>query len=182
MKNKILAYGEIMLRLSPENFNTIEESDFFEACYGGSESNVLVALSHLGNDTEFFTKVPQNSLGEGVVRHLKKHGVGTDNIIMDGSVLGVYFMQQGFGTRPSKVIYNRKSAVINTLDPNNLNLAKIFKNVSWFHVSGISLAISLNSQQVTLKLLEYAKQNNIKTSFDFNFRSTLWSVEQAKSV
>ena len=180
--SKIVAYGEIMLRLSPSELNTIEDSNFFNGFYGGTESNVLVALSHLGNKTSFLSKVPQNSLGEGVKRHLLRHNVGIDYLLFGGSTLGLYFMEQGFGSKPSKVIYHRKEAVINTLKEEDFDYDKVFKDASWFHVSGISLAISENSKDVAIRLLKEAKKRNIKVSFDFNYRASLWTVDKAKSA
>lgn len=182
MKNKICAYGEIMMRLSPNNYNQIENETNFEACYGGTESNVLVALSHLGNKTEFISKIPNNSLGEGVLRHLLRHNVGVKHLIMEGNTLGLYFMEQGFGSKPSKVIYHRKNSEINTLNENDFNYDEVFKDVSWFHITGISLAISKNSKDVSLRLCKEAKKRNIKISFDFNYRSTLWTIEEAKNA
>ena len=177
---KIVAFGEIMMRLSPQDYIQIEDASTFDACYGGTESNVLVALSHLGNETSFVSKVPNNSLGEGVLRHLLRHGVGVDHLLMDGSMLGIYFLEQGYGNKPSKVIYHRKSAVVNTILEEELNYDEVFENASWFHVTGISLAISKNARNVSLRLCKEAKKRNIKVSFDFNYRATLWSLEEAK--
>ena len=182
MKNKIVAYGEIMMRLTPQNYGKIEDSNNYESYYGGTESNVLIALSHLGDSTEYITKVPNNSLGEGVIRHLLRHKVNTENIVKDGTTLGIYFMEQGFGNRASKVIYSRKNAVVNTLTLDELELDKIFDNASWFHVSGISLAISKNSKNISIFLAKEAKKRNLKVSFDFNYRATLWSIEEANKA
>lgn len=177
---KIVAYGEIMMRLTPFDYTPIEDSLSFSACYGGTESNVLVALSHLRNETSFVSKVPDNSLGEGVLRHLLKNRVGVDNLMQGGSTLGLYFMEQNYGSRSSKVIYHRKNAVINSLNEDDFDYDKIFVNASWFHVTGISLAISNNSKKVALRLAKEAKKRNIKVSFDFNYRSTLWSLAEAQ--
>lgn len=182
MGNKICAYGEIMMRLSPLNYIQTEDATNFEACYGGTESNVLVALSHLGNQTSFISKIPNNSLGEGVLRHLLRHNVGVSHLIMDGTTLGIYFMEQGFGSKASKVIYHRKNSEINTLKEDDFDYDEVFKDASWFHITGISLAISKNSKDVSLRLVKEAKKRNIKVSFDFNYRSTLWSIDEAKEA
>lgn len=112
--NKIVAYGEIMMRLTPQNLASLEDANTLDLCYGETESNVLVALSHLGDETSFLTKLPDNQLGEAVTRHLLRHQVGVSDIVYGGSMLGIYFMEQGFSSRPSSVIYHRKAAVINT--------------------------------------------------------------------
>ena len=176
---KIVAYGEIMMRLTPQDYTQLSESQVFDACYGGTESNVLVALSHLGNKTSYVSKVPDNSLGEGVRRHLLRHEVGVDHLLMGGSMLGIYFLEQGYGNKPSKVIYHRKNAVVNTILEDDLDYDEIFKDASWFHITGISLAISENSKNVSFRLCKEAKKRNVKVSFDFNYRATLWTIEKA---
>ena len=179
---KVVAYGEIMMRLTPQNLISLEDANTLDLCYGGTESNVLVALSHLGDETSYLTKLPDNQLGEGVKRHLLRHGVGVNDIIYGGTTLGIYFMEQGFSTRPSSVIYHRKSAVVNTLTEEDFDYDKVFEGASWFHVTGISLAISQNSKDVTLRLCKEAKARNMLVSFDFNYRSTLWAIEEAKAA
>ena len=179
---KIVAYGEIMMRLTPQNLASLEDANTLDLCYGGTESNVLVALSHLGDETSFLTKLPDNQLGEAVTRHLLRHQVGVSDIVYGGSMLGIYFMEQGFSSRPSSVIYHRKAAVINTLSINDFDYDKVFNGASWFHVTGISLAISEASKLVAIKLCQEAKKRNITVSFDFNYRATLWSLDEAKNA
>jgi 2-dehydro-3-deoxygluconokinase len=179
---KIVAYGEIMMRLTPQNFESLEDCNKLDLCYGGTESNVLVALSHLGDKTSFVTKLPDNQLGEAVTRHLLRHQVGVEDIVYGGSMLGIYFMEQGFASRPSSVIYHRKSSVINTLTEDDFDYDKVFDGASWFHVTGISLAISEASKNVAIRLCKEAKKRNLVVSFDFNYRATLWSLDEAKLV
>lgn len=179
---KIVAYGEIMMRLTPPDYALVSDATKYDACFGGTESNVLVALSNLGNETSFVTKIPNNGLGTGVIRHLNRYGVKTENIVLEGTTLGIYFLEQGYGSKPSKVIYHRKNAVINTLLEDELSYDGIFKDASWFHVTGISLAISENSKRVAIRLCKEAKARGLKVSFDFNYRATLWSLDEAKNA
>lgn len=170
-----------MLRLSPSNGDT-STADSFSACFGGTEANVLVCLSALGNSTEFLTAVPQNSLGDGVIKFLRGRGVGTGNIIQKGDVLGMYFMEQGFGMRTSKVIYNRRYSEVARLTEDAFDFDVIFADCGLFHISGISFALSESTRDLCFRLLKEAKKRNIMISFDFNYRSKLWGVEEAKTV
>ena len=179
---KVVAYGEIMMRLTPQNYLSLEDCNQLDLCYGGTESNVLVALSHLDNETSFLTKLPDNQLGEAVTRHLLRHQVGVSDIVYGGSMLGIYFMEQGYASRPSSVIYHRKAAVINTLTVDDFDYDKVFADASWFHVTGISLAISEASKSVAIRLCQEAKKRNITVSFDFNYRATLWSISEAQTA
>lgn len=181
MKGKILAFGEIMLRLTPPDYTLISQASNFIANYGGGEANVLVSLSHLGHETEFLTKLPDNQLGDSAIRHLKSHGVATSHIVRGASNIGMYFVETGFGGRPSKVIYNRKHSSVTRILTSEIDFDDLFKGVTWFHLSGITLALGNNVRAVAYKCLEYCKKNKITVSFDFNFRSKLWnSIEEAR--
>ena len=178
--NKVVAFGEIMLRLTPPDYTTISQAKNFIANYGGGEANVLVSLSHLGHNTEFLTKLPMNQLGDSAIQHLNSHGVETKHIVRGSSNIGMYFIETGFGGRPSKVIYNRKHSSVTRIKNEEIDFDAIFKDASWFHLSGISLALGHNVRSVALKCLHYCKKYNVTVSFDFNYRSKLWTIEEAR--
>lgn len=176
MENKIIvSFGEIMLRLTPEDDDLMQSARHFRAFYGGSESNALVCLSTLGNKTEFITALPNNVLGAAAAQHLRSYGVGLSHVIYTQNRLGVYYLEEGKGERPSSVLYDRKYSAFAHLEPEDFDYEALFHNCSLFHVSGISLAIS----SVTTKLIREAKKRGITVSFDFNYRSKLWSIQEA---
>ena len=179
-KEKIVAFGEIMLRLTPPDYTTIAQARSYIANYGGCEANVLVSLSHLGHKSEFITKLPNNQLGDSAEKHLLALGVDTSHIAKGSSNLGMYFVETGFGGRPSKVIYNRKHSAITRINEKEINFDEIFKDAKWFHLSGISLALGEKVRKVAFKCLEYAKKYNVIVSFDFNYRKKLWTIEEAR--
>lgn len=180
-KKKILAFGEIMLRLTPPDYTTISQAINFLANYGGCEANVMVALSHFGHKTEFLTKLPDNQLGDSAIRHLNSHGVKTDHVVRGSSNIGMYFVETGFGGRPSKVIYNRKHSSVTRILTKEIDFDDLFSGVQWFHLSGITLALGDKVRKVAYKCLEYCKKHKVTVSFDFNFRSKLWeNVEEAR--
>ncbi len=177
---KIVAFGEIMLRLTPSE--SILSASEYKACYGGTESNVLVALSGLGNDTSYLTKLPDNDLGLGAVMHLKRYGVDCSNIILEGDNMGMYFLEKGYATRQAKVIYARKHAEVTTLKENDFDFDSVFENAALFHISGISFALSSSVQDLCFSMLKEAKKRKIPVSFDFNYRAKLWNIETAAEV
>lgn len=179
-RKTVVAFGEIMLRLTPPD--SILNAAKFDASYGGSESNVLVTLSSLGNVTRYLTKLPDNDLGRGAVLHLQRYGVDCSQIISAGSNMGMYFFEPGFATRPAKVIYARKHAEITTLQQTDLDYEQVLSDCCLLHISGISFALSPSVEATCFRLLEEAKKRNIPVSFDFNYRAKLWSVEQATAV
>jgi 2-dehydro-3-deoxygluconokinase len=178
--DKIIAMGEIMLRLTPPDYGKIEQATSYLANYGGGEANVAVSLSHLGHNCYFLTKLPPNELGDGAVSHLLSHGIKTDYIVRGSSTMGFYFLENGFGGRPGKVIYNRKHSAATRMDASEFNLDEIFSDATWFHLSGITLALSERTRACALEALKAAKKYKVKVSFDFNYRSKLWTIEEAR--
>ena len=182
MDKKILSFGEIMLRLTPPDRQLIDSATAFQACYGGSESNVLVCLSHLGHRTDYLTALPQNELGDATVRHLRAHGVGTEQILRRGGNLGLYFLEEGFGGRPTKVIYHRKHSEVSRLDAGAFDYDRVFEHCGLFHICGISFAISDSARRLSFELVGEAKKRGIPVSFDFNYRGKLWTTDEAAGV
>lgn len=176
---KIITFGEIMLRLTPPEYHTLDQTNTFVANYGGCEANVAVSLSHFKHHTYFMSKLPLNELGDAAVSHLMSHGVSADYIKRGGDTMGIYFLQTGFGGRSSKVVYNRKYSAVTTVTEDDFDFDEIFKDATWFHLSGISLAIGDKVRAVAMKALEACKKYGVKVSFDFNYRSRLWTLEKA---
>lgn len=179
-KKTVVAFGEIMLRLTAPEM--ILSATQFSACYGGSESNVLAALSCMGNDTRYLTKLPDNDLGKGAILHLKKYGVDCSEIITDGSDMGMYFLEPEYGVRQAKVIYARKNSAVTTLQEDDFDYDKVFKDCCLFHISGISFALSPSVKKLCFRLLEEARDRSIPVSFDFNYRAKLWTSEDAAAA
>ena len=128
MNKRIVGFGEIMMRLTPTNRTFIKDADLYHVYYGGGETNVLITLSSLGCDTEYVSVIPKNSIGDGAIRHLSKNNVSISNVVRKGNQLGIYFVEQGFGERPSNVIYDRDNAAIRDVELDDLDFDKIFEN------------------------------------------------------
>jgi 2-dehydro-3-deoxygluconokinase len=174
MGNKIITFGEIMLRLATPEHQRFTQTTSFIATFGGGEANVAVSLSNYGLHTEFVTRLPKNDLGESVLMDLRKHNVGTHHIIQGGDRLGIYFLETGAVSRPSKVIYDRANSSIAEIKPGMIDWEKVFDGASWFHWTGITPAISEGAAQVCLDAVKAAKLKGITVSCDLNFRKNLW--------
>ena len=180
--SKVVTLGEIMLRLSTENNNRIIQSNGFRADYGGGEANVAVSLANFGIKSEFVTKLPENPLSESIFRYLKANGVGTENIVLGGERLGTYYLEVGTSVRASSVICDRKYSSFSTMDYEELTLNKILKDCKILHLSGITPALSESCRELTEKIIKRAKEMGVLISFDFNYRSKLWTLEEASPV
>ncbi len=179
---KVVTFGELMLRLAPENYLRFVQSDKLEATFGGAEANVAVSLANYGVDASFVTKLPEHEIGQAAVNSIRKFGVDTSKIVRGGERVGIYYCEKGASQRPSKVIYDRAYSSIAMAKASDFNWAKIFKGVEWFHFTGITPALSDNMAKICLTACKEAKKRNITISCDLNFRKKLWSKEKAGKV
>jgi len=183
---KFITMGEIMLRLTPPNYDKIRMTNSFEASYGGSEANIALALASLGVDSTFFTVVPNNSLGKSAIRSLRSGDVHCSPVILSTPEqtpthrLGTYYLETGFGIRASKVIYDRKHSALTEYDFTGYDLKGLLQEFDWLHLSGITPALSASCATLVTDMLRTAKELGLTVSFDGNFRSALWSWEQAR--
>ena len=186
--DRFITVGEIMLRLSPPNYEKIRMTSAFEANYGGSEANIAMALANLGVDSTFFSVVPNNSLGKSAIRHLRSNDVHCTPMILTepdetpSNRLGTYYLETGYGIRASKVIYDRKHSAITEFDFSQVDLEALLGEFTWLHLSGITPALGPSCRKLVMDSLRIAKGKGLTTSFDGNFRSSLWSWEEARDV
>jgi 2-dehydro-3-deoxygluconokinase len=174
MNSKIVTFGEIMLRLATPGHQRFSQATSFCASFGGGEANVAVSLANYGLPADFVTRLPQNDLGISVIMELKKQSVNTGNIIFGGERLGIYFLETGSVSRPSKVIYDRAHSSISEIKPGMINWETVFADAAWFHWTGITPAISQGAAEACLEAVKAAKQKGLTVSCDLNFRKNLW--------
>lgn len=179
---RFVTFGEIMFRLNPEGFLRIVQAPKFEVTLAGGEANVAVSLANYGLDVSFVTKVPTHEVGECVIREMRRNGVDTQFIVRGGKRLGVYYVEKGASQRASKVIYDREYSAISMADPSEFDWDAIFEDVSWFHFTGITPALSDNMVQACLDACKKAKEKGITISCDLNYRKKLWSRDKACEV
>jgi len=177
---KVLTFGEMMLRLKPEGNERIIQSDNFEATYGGSEANVAVSLKMQGDNSSYVTKFPDNLLGISATNTLNKFGVGTEHILYGGPRLGIYFFEKGASVRSTNVVYDRKGSSFAESKTNEYNWKDILNGINYFYFSGITAAISDQMRSTLLNACAYCKENNIEVIYDTNFRGKMWSPEEAQ--
>lgn len=179
---RVVTFGELMLRLAPENYLRFVQSDRLEATFGGAEANVAVSLANFGVDACFVTKLPEHEIGQSAVNSLRKFGVDTSKIVRGGDRVGIYYCEKGASQRPSKVIYDRKYSSIATASEDDFDWDDVFSGADWFHFTGITPALSDDMAKITLEAVKAAKDNGLTVSCDLNFRKKLWTSEKACAV
>jgi len=179
--DKYITFGEIMLRLKPPQNERFFQSPLLEATFGGGEANVAVGLARLGLDVSYVSVIPDNPIGEACLRELNKQGVNTSFVLRQGERLGVYFLENGSNQRPSVVVYDRGHSAISEVSNKDIDWNKIFKQTDWFHISGITPAISQSAADLSLEAVKTAKKKGVKVSCDLNYRNKLWKYGKSAS-
>lgn len=171
---KYVTFGEIMLRLKSPGHERFFQSPSLEATFGGGESNVAVALANYGLDAKFVTALPDNDIAEACIRELRGFGVDVSGIRRSGSRMGAYFLECGANQRPSKVVYDREHSAIAESAPGDFAWETIFNGATWFHITGITPALTQSAADVSLDAVKAAKAAGVTVSCDFNYRGKLW--------
>lgn len=180
--NKVVTFGEIMMRLEPEGYLRFLQADKLGVVYGGGEANVAVSLANFGVDVSYVTKLPKHDIGQSAINNLRFFGVDTSKIVRGGKRVGIYFIEKGASQRPSKVIYDRAYSAIQEADPSDFDWEKIFEGVNWFHFTGITPAVGGKLPQICEEACKVAKEKGITISCDLNYRKNLWTREEAQTT
>lgn len=180
--SKIVTFGELMLRLMPEGHHRFVQVNNFNAEFGGAEANVAVSLANYGMDSYFVTKLPEHEIGDSALNSIRRFGVKTDFIARGGERLGIYFLEKGASQRGSLCIYDRKNSSFAESSSNDYDWNKIFKEAEWFHVTGVTPALSKKTAALAIEACKAAKAKGVTVSCDLNYRSKLWTKAQAKKT
>lgn len=174
MTERVVTFGEIMLRLKSPGYERLFQSPTLEATFGGGEANVAVSLANYGMDASFVTVLPTGQIGDACIAELKRFGVDTGSIVQTSGRIGIYFLEAGANQRASVVVYDRAGSALANAKPGDINWDTAFKGASWFHITGITPAISANAALLSLEAVKAARDKGITVSCDFNYRGKLW--------
>jgi 2-dehydro-3-deoxygluconokinase len=179
----IATFGEAMLRLSPPNFQRLEQARSFDLYVGGAELNVAVGVSRFGMKSTWVSKLPKNGLGYLIRNRVQEAGVDCSHTVWsEKGRAGIYFVEFGASPRASAVLYDRTNSAISMIQPGEVDWAEIFTGTKHFHMSGITPALSASATQVTAETLKAAKKAGCTVSYDLNYRKKLWSPADAKKI
>lgn len=178
---KVVALGEILLRLSTREYLKFSQASALNADYGGSELNVLSTLTNFGMKSEFITRLPENDIGECALAQIRKHKISTTHIIKGGDRLGIYFLEKGASFRGSKVVYDRSFSSFSTIEKGMVDWEGVFKHAGWFHWSGITAGVSQSAADICMEAIEAANELGLTISTDFNYRANLWNYGKSPS-
>lgn len=187
-KYDLIGFGEAMIRFNAPNHSRLEQSSSLQMAIAAAELNVAVNTSKLGLKTAWISKLVDTWSGHYIINKGREHGVDMSQVILtpfDGKGMvrnSLCFLEIGIGPRASKQIYDRGNSAISGIKPGEIDWENILSQTKWFHTTGITTAISDNAASEAITSLKIAKDLGVKTSFDLNFRSTLWEADKAKEV
>ncbi len=180
MSNKtIVTFGEIMGRIEPEGLMRIRQGmpGHLTISFSGAEANVAVSNKMMGRNARYITALPSNAMGEACIDSVRKFGVDTSFARTAEGRLGLYFVETGANQRPSSVIYDREHSVISETPADAYDWKNAFNSADWFHISGITPAISATAADASLSAVKEAKAAGLTVSCDLNYRKKLWKWE-----
>ena len=178
----LVTFGEAMVRLTPPDFQRLEQARSFDAYVGGGELNVAVAAARLGVSSLWVSRLPENPLGRMIANRAREQGVDLHIDWTADDRAGLYFAELGAAPRASSVLYDRAGSAIARVTPGSVDWTTAFSGARWFHVSGITPALSESAAKVTAESLAAAKKAGLTVSYDLNYRRKLWSAEKARAV
>jgi 2-dehydro-3-deoxygluconokinase len=180
MPHDVVTFGEAMIRLSPPNYRRLEQARSLDVQVGGAELNTAVCLARLGRSTAWVSRLTDNPLGRLIANHAREAGVSTEHMLWTpDDRVGVYFLEFGAAPRASSVLYDRKGSAIAAIRPGMVPWSKVFAGVRWFHVTGITPALSGSAAEATREAMQAARAAGVQTSMDLNYRVKLWSQAEA---
>jgi 2-dehydro-3-deoxygluconokinase len=182
MPNKVVTFGELLLRLSPPGFERFFQSPSLSATFGGGEANVAASLAQFGLHSCYVTCLPPHAIGDAGVRALRGEGVDTTHIVRSGQRVGIYFAESGASQRAGTVIYDRAHSAISEMDPGAVAWDTVMADASWFHVTGITPALGDKATAATAAAIAAAKRAGARVSVDLNYRKKLWSEARAQAT
>ena len=171
---RVVTFGEVMLRLKSPGVERFFQSAALEATFGGAEANVAVSLANYGLHPAFVTALPKNVLADAALAELRGLGVDTRFVRRQGERMGIYFLEGGANQRASKVVYDRSGSSISSAKPGDFDWDEIFDGVDWFHISGVTPAISASAAELSIASARHARERGVTVSVDYNYRKNLW--------
>jgi len=171
---KIITFGEIMLRLKSPGHERLFQTGMLEATFGGGEANVAVSLANFGMQAGYVTVLPKNELGDACLQEVRKFGVDTSRIKRGPGRMGIYFLEGGANQLASNVVYDRSFSAIALAKPGDIDWNSAFAGAGWFHITGITPAISESAMELSLQAVKAARELGMTVSCDLNYRNKLW--------
>ncbi|RDZ26046.1 sugar kinase [Lysobacter silvisoli] len=176
MTQRIVCYGELLLRLAAPGHERLLQSPALQVQVGGAEANVAVALARHGHRAVLVGRVADNALGAAATAELRRHGVDTAGVQPAPGRMGLYFLEAGAGHRPSTVLYDRADSAFARAGAQAYDWPALLEGAAWLHLSGVTPALGAAAAGAAIAAARAARAAGVRVSFDGNYRSKLWQA------
>jgi len=181
-QKSVVSIGEVMVVMRPDNYERLEHARHLRCIPGGAEVNVCVGLSRLGVTASWIGKLPDHPMSRNIINRIRGQGVDVSRVILTRSGrLGVMYVELGFAPRQNYVVYDRDNTAVSTMSVEEIDWEFVCSH-SHLHLTGITPALSPSCLEVTKYAIRRARRANMTISFDVNYRSQLWSPQEAREV
>ncbi len=181
-KGTVTVFGEVLVRLEAPGFQRFTQAESFIARYTGAEANTAIALATMGRASSVVSVAPAHEIGQACVNNFRRYGVETRHLLRGGNRLGILYVENGASQRAGRVVYDRGGSSFSQLKPADFDWDEILRDSAWLHTSGITPAIGEGPRLAQQAAIRAARKRGIKISYDPNYRSTLWSLDEARRV
>jgi len=171
----IAVFGELLLRVSTQTGNFINSSEGISIYAGGSEANVSSSLACMHSQVSYISCIPDNQLAKQALESLQQRGVKTDQCLIAGDRLGVYFLLSANGLSKGEVVYDRKYSSFSMLKPGSIDWETLLEGHTWFHWTALTPALNEYMPEICREALTVAKRKGLTISVDLNYRNKLWN-------
>jgi 2-dehydro-3-deoxygluconokinase len=179
---RLVCFGEVLARLSTQDYLPLSDASALNLHFAGAEANVAVQFASLGGESSLVSRVPENRLADTLLEKIRGRGVEASGVLRGGARLGLYFLEPGYGARASVITYDRANSSMASVQRGMFDWQQAFRGASWFHWSGITPALGPETAAVCADALAAARGMGVKVSCDLNYRSALWSPQEAGRV
>ena len=132
-------------------------------------------LANFGLPARYVTVLPDaNPIADAAIGELRRFGVDTSHIVRGKGRVGIYYLEAGANQRASKVVYDRANSAIALAKPGDIDWDTAFDGAGWFHITGITPAISASAAELSLESMKKAREKGLTVSCDLNYRKNLW--------
>jgi len=176
----VVGIGETLIRLAPQDGETLESAAALTVHVGGAEANVCASLAYLGVSTAWVSRLPANPLGRRIAATIRGFGVNVDGVLWapDGRV-GLMLVQPGAGPRASEVEYYRRDSAFASIDPDGVAW-NLLDGARVVHLTGITPGLGPNASRLVERAIAEARRRRVRISFDVNYRAKLWDAPTAR--
>lgn len=181
-KHRVIAFGELLMRLAPPDHQRFVQASQFSVGYTGAEANVAALLASLGVDAASVSRVPATEVGQACIDHLRRFGIDTRHVARGGSRLGLFYLETGASQRASKVIYDRDHTSLRSASSDDFDWDAILEGADWLHFSGTAPASGPAIIDTLEAGLSRARKTGVRVSCDLNYRRKLWTPEEARAA